>query len=101
MQVTRAALYYYFDERDDLVFQAYERSCQITAADLEAADEDGGDGLAKTLAFARCALRPQRAPVAVLAKVENLKPARSARSSRAPRRAIMRALKRLHRTRRR
>lgn len=75
MQVTRAALYYYFDERDDLVFQTYERACQIAAGDLEAADEDGGDGLAKTLAFARRALAPERAPVAVLSEVEHLKPA--------------------------
>jgi AcrR family transcriptional regulator len=75
MDVTRAALYYYFDERDDLVFQAYERTCQITAGDLEAADEDGRNGLAKTLAFARRALEPDRAPVAVLGEIEYLKPA--------------------------
>ena len=74
MQVTRAALYYYFDERDDLVFQTYERSCQLTAADLDAADDDGGDGFAKTMAFARRALAPERAPLAVLAEVENLRP---------------------------
>ena len=75
MDVTRAALYYYFDERDDLVFQAYERTCQIMAGDLEAADEDGRDGLAKTLAFARRALQPDRPPIAVLGEIEYLKPA--------------------------
>src|SRR5215510_14609167 len=75
MEVTRAALYYYFDERDDLVFQAYERACAIAAADLEAADEDGADGLSKTLAFAARALDPERAPIAVLSEVETLKPA--------------------------
>jgi AcrR family transcriptional regulator len=75
MQVTRAALYYYFDERDDLVFQTYERTCQIAAGDLEAADEDGRNGLQKTLAFARRALSPERTPVAVLSEVEHLKPA--------------------------
>jgi AcrR family transcriptional regulator len=75
MQVTRAALYYYFDERDDLVFQTYERTCQITAGDLEAADEDSGDGLEKTLSFARRALAPERAPIAMLSDVEHLKPA--------------------------
>src|SRR6185503_2907731 len=73
MNVTRAALYYYFDERDDLVFQTYERACQIIAGDLEAADEEGDDGLAKTLAFARRALTPERAPVAVLGETEYLK----------------------------
>lgn len=75
MDVTRAALYYYFDERDDLVFQTYERTCQIIAGDLEAADEEGRDGLTKTLAFARHALTPERTPVAVLSEVEHLKPA--------------------------
>lgn len=75
MQVTRAALYYYFEERDDLVFQTYERSCRIAAGDLEAADEDGRTGLAKTLAYARRALAPDRPPVAVLGEVDQLKPA--------------------------
>jgi AcrR family transcriptional regulator len=75
MEVTRAALYYYFDERDDLVFQTYERACQIIAGDLEAADEKGRNGLQKTLAFARLALAPERSPVAVLSEVEHLKPA--------------------------
>jgi AcrR family transcriptional regulator len=83
MQVTRAALYYYFDERDDLVFQTYERTCQIAAGDLEAADEDGHDGLEKTLAFARRALTPERAPIAVLSEVEHLKPAQRQIISRA------------------
>src|SRR6185295_14524154 len=83
MQVTRAALYYYFDERDDLVFQTYERACQIAAGDLEAADEDGGDGLAKTLAYARRAMAPERAPVAVLSEVEYLKTAQRQIISRA------------------
>lgn len=73
MGVTRAALYYYFEERDDLVFQTYERACQIIAGDLEAADEDGKDGLAKTLAFARRVLTPQRAPIAVLGEADYLK----------------------------
>jgi AcrR family transcriptional regulator len=83
MQVTRAALYYYFDERDDLVFQTYDRSCQIVAGDLEAADEDGSDGLEKTLAFARRALTPERAPIAVLGEVEHLKAAQRQIISRA------------------
>jgi AcrR family transcriptional regulator len=80
MQVTRAALYYYFEERDDLVFQTYERACQIIAGDLEAADEEGGDGLAKTLAFTRRALAPGKAPIAVLGETEYL---------RAPQRSII------------
>ncbi len=92
MDVTRAALYYYFDERDDLVFQTYERACEIAAADLEAANEGGADGLAKTLAFARRALDPERAPVAVLSEVEYLKQAQRQIIARAAARNV-RALK--------
>jgi AcrR family transcriptional regulator len=73
MEVTRAALYYYFEDRDDLAFQTYERACQIIAGDLEAADEEGRDGLSRTLAFARRALTPERAPIAVLGESEYLK----------------------------
>jgi AcrR family transcriptional regulator len=92
MEVTRAALYYYFEERDDLVFQTYERACQIAAGDLETADEDGANGLEKTLAFARRALAPDRAPVAVLSEVEHLKLAQRQIISRAATRN-MRALR--------
>jgi AcrR family transcriptional regulator len=88
MEVTRAALYYYFEERDDLVFQTYERACQIAAGDLETADEDGANGLEKTLAFARRALAPDRAPVAVLSEVEHLKPAQRQIISRAATRNV-------------
>src|SRR5215813_4996157 len=66
MDVTRAALYYYFDERDDLVFQTYERACRVMADDLAAADEGGRDGLSRIFAFARRALAPERKPMAVL-----------------------------------
>jgi len=92
MDVTRAALYYYFDERDDLVFQTYERACEIAAADLEAADENGADGLTKTLAFARRALNPERPAIAVLSEIEYLKPAQRQIIARAATRNV-RALK--------
>jgi AcrR family transcriptional regulator len=88
MGVTRAALYYYFEERDDLVFQTYERACQIIAGDLEAADEDGENGLAKTLAFARRALTPERAPIAVLGEADYLKAPQRAMIARASARNI-------------
>src|ERR1700722_3130808 len=40
--LTRAAVYYYVRDRDDLVFQAYLKSCEATAADLNQAAEAGG-----------------------------------------------------------
>ena len=52
--LTRAAVYYYVRDRDDLVFQAYRKSCQVMAADLAAANAAGGDGLmARLVAFIR------------------------------------------------
>jgi len=70
--LTRAALYYYVDDRDDLVFQCYERACQLTADDLRRADEDGADGPAKVEAYVRRALDPERPVSAVLSEIAHL-----------------------------
>ena len=37
--LTRAAVYYYADDRQDLVFQCYRRSCEALARDLAAASK--------------------------------------------------------------
>ena len=60
LELTRAALYYYVDDRDDLVFQTYLRSCEITADDLEAAYESGRNGLQRILAYVEGALDAER-----------------------------------------
>ncbi|MES1159103.1 MAG: TetR family transcriptional regulator, partial [Terricaulis silvestris] len=62
LELTRAALYYYVDDRDDLVFQTYLRSCELTADDLEAAYENGRNGLARLLGYVSQALDADRAP---------------------------------------
>lgn len=72
LELTRAALYYYVDDRDDLVFQTYLRSCEITADDLAAAHESGRNGLARLLAFVERALDAERPPAAVLSEVAYL-----------------------------
>ena len=71
--LTRAAVYYYVRDREDLVFQVYRKSCEIMAADLGAAAAAGGDGLARLIAFVRLSLDPQRSPPAVLAELDYLK----------------------------
>jgi len=71
--LTRAAVYYYVRDRDDLVFQVYRKSCEIMAGDLDTASSAGGDGLAKISAFIRLSLDPRRAPVAVLTEIDYLK----------------------------
>jgi len=64
--LTRAAVYYYVRDRADLVFQAYARSCQTMARDLETAEACSGGALAQLEAFIRLALDTGRPPTAVL-----------------------------------
>ncbi len=44
--VSRAALYYYFADQEDLVFQSYRRSCEVLAGQLAQAMQSGGDAMA-------------------------------------------------------
>jgi AcrR family transcriptional regulator len=72
LELTRAALYYYVDDRDDLVFQTYLRSCETTADDLEAAYESGRNGLQRVLAYVGRTLDDERPPSAVLSEISYL-----------------------------
>lgn len=74
--LTRAALYYYFDSREELAFQCYLRSCEITAGDLDEAERSGNTGLEQVLAFILRALDAQRSPIAVLSEIPYLGPTR-------------------------
>lgn len=51
--LTRAALYYYIEDREDLVFQTYRRSCELLARGLETAMNAGGPALETIQAFVR------------------------------------------------
>lgn len=76
LQISRASLYYYIEDREDLVFQCYERACQLTADDLAAAAA-APSGLERTQAFVRLALKPTRPTVAVLSEIDILSGARA------------------------
>ncbi len=67
--LTRAALYYYVDDRAELVFQCYMRACEQTAEDLALASEAATDGLGQVLAFIERSASPDRPPAAVLSEV--------------------------------
>lgn len=69
--LTRAAVYYYVKDRDDLAAQCYARTCALMQDDLSAAGA-ARTGLDKILAFLRAALDPQRAPAAVLSELNYL-----------------------------
>src|SRR5215467_1224429 len=58
--LTRAALYYYVEDRDDLVFQCYRRACEAMARDLDAAAKTPGSGLERLQAYVALALDEDR-----------------------------------------
>jgi len=70
--LTRAAVYYYADDRQDLVFQCYRRSCEALARDLASASKAPGSGLERIEAFVLCSLDPDRVEEAVLSEVAYL-----------------------------
>lgn len=71
LQISRASLYYYIEDREDLVFQCYMRACELTEADLAAA-AGAASGFERVLALVRLALLPSRPTVAVLSEIDIL-----------------------------
>ena len=76
--LTRAAVYYYVKDSEDLVFQCYLRACQLTADDLAHAHEQGKDDVGRITAFVRRALAPERPPAAVVSEIAYLSDAKRA-----------------------
>lgn len=70
--LSRAAVYYYADDRQDLVFQSYRRACEALARDLAAAARTPGSGLDRIAAFISHSLDPDRVEEAVLSEVAYL-----------------------------
>lgn len=70
--LTRAALYNYCADRQDLAFQCYARACDLTQADLARAQASGGHGLDRVGAFVRLALEFDHPPIAVLSETASL-----------------------------
>lgn len=70
--LTRAALYYYADDRQDLVFQCYRRACEALGRDLAAAAQAEGGALGRIAAFVTRSLAPDRTEEAVLSEVAYL-----------------------------
>lgn len=70
--LTRAALYYYVEDRDDLVFQCYRRACEAMARDLDSAARASGTGLDRLKTFVARALDEERPEPAVLSEVAAL-----------------------------
>ena len=67
--LSRAAVYYYADDRQDLVFQCYRRACESLARDLSAAARQPGDALDRIAGFIVRSLDPERIEEAALSEV--------------------------------
>jgi AcrR family transcriptional regulator len=87
--VSRASLYYHFEDRDDLAFRCFVRSCETMAEDLEAADREH-TGLDKLLAAIRRLLDPRRPHRAVLTEVPYLEEEKRSAIEAAHRRNVLR-----------
>jgi AcrR family transcriptional regulator len=67
--LSRASLYNYCADREDLVSQCYLRTCALTERDLRRASGGHGSGLDKLASFLRQALELDHAPMAVLSEL--------------------------------
>lgn len=76
--VTRNALYYYFRDIEDLIFQVYRRSCEILAGHLVEATEGGGSALEVLQGFVTRCLDPDHPQMAALNEYGLLQPAHHA-----------------------
>lgn len=73
--ISRAALYYYVEDLQDLVFQCYRATCEDLAAKLAAAVRTGGDEAAIIERFIAVALDPASEEFASLSEIGYLHPA--------------------------
>lgn len=72
--VSRAALYYYFEDQEDLVFQCYRQSCELMAQRLQAARGLGVGAMATLEAFVGGMLHEDGAEFAALSEAAFLRP---------------------------
>ena len=74
LNLSRAALYYYVKDREDLVFQVYRRTCDILHQALAGAMSAGPDTMAVVQTFIALALDPDAPDLSVLAEMGLLRP---------------------------
>lgn len=72
--VSRAAIYYYFKDLQDLVFQSYERTCASMAQELASARAGGGSALAIIQRFVNSLAGSQVSVLAPVTEVAFLHP---------------------------
>lgn len=67
--ISRAAMYYYVEDREDLVFQCYRRSCEITARYLNEATREPGTAVDMIRRFVGRMLDPNEPELAARAEI--------------------------------
>jgi AcrR family transcriptional regulator len=67
--ISRAAMYYYVEDREDLVFQCYRRSCEITARHLNEATREPGTAIEMIRRFVTRMLDPNEPELAARAEI--------------------------------
>lgn len=72
--VTRPALYNHVKDREDLVFQCYQRSCEVMSVHLDAAVAAGGSALDIVGGFVDRALDAEAPEIAALGEIDYLRP---------------------------
>lgn len=66
---SKASLYYYVKNKEDLIFQCYLRACEMGFAHLQRAARDGQTGLERVDLYIRYQTLPGNPPAAVLSEV--------------------------------
>lgn len=69
LSLSRAALYYYIDDREDLVFQVYRRSCELLARALGQAVSEERGALDVVRGFASRILAPGQPQIAAMTEL--------------------------------
>jgi AcrR family transcriptional regulator len=67
--ISRAAMYYYVQDREDLVFQCYRHSCEITARHLVEAGRGGANAIGIISGFIERMLDPNEPETAARAEI--------------------------------
>lgn len=73
--ISRAAMYYYVEDREDLVFQCYRRSCEITARYLNEATREPGTAIDMITRFVGRMLDPNEPELAARTEIAMMTPA--------------------------
>ncbi|MCW9032782.1 MAG: TetR family transcriptional regulator [Rhodospirillales bacterium] len=73
LNLTKAALYYYVKNKEDLAVQSYNRTCELQADYLKRADESGKTGLEKIHHYIENSTQSDNPPSAILMEVAALK----------------------------